>query len=252
MPDFITDNIFTHSAEDTCKYVTLSEFEEDFIIGCHIDVLAMPEDVDDVKENEILENPDLAIKIGTISGYLLLYYEMEKNNIDIHEACDAENADLEFVCSALMENDGPLEVNPGANVFYIHEIELEKEYDTEEVHEFIATKLYKIILAHYHVEPEILVYYPRPLPYDTRYEDIKKELTRNAYSEYLARREGKIEDDDKPHLVLSEDQVKIVMGMREEGYTYPEGAKDLPLWDKYQAAGFSEWKNTRVLYKIIQ
>ena len=73
-----------------------------------------------------------------------------------------------------------------------------------------------------------------------------------TYSEYLARREGRIEDDDKPHLVLSEDQVKIVMGMREEGYTYPESAKDLPLWDKYLSAGFSEWKDTRVLYKIIQ
>lgn len=177
---------------------------------------------------------------------------MEKNGVDIHDACDAENADLEFVCSALMEDEGPLEMNPGANTFYIHEIDLEKEYDTNDIQKFLVERLHKILLSHYHVEPEILIYYPRPLPYDTRYEDLKKAIARTAYSEFLARKEGKIIDDDKPHLILSEDQARLVMGMREEGYTYPEGAKDLPLWDKYLSAGFCEWKNTRVLYKIIQ
>lgn len=61
MPQFSIENIFTYSEDSICNYITLSEYDEDFIIECQIDVLAMPDEVDDAKEIEILRNPDQAI-----------------------------------------------------------------------------------------------------------------------------------------------------------------------------------------------
>ena len=105
----------------------------------------------------------------------------------------------------------------------------------------------------------MMIYYPRPLPYDTRLMDIQKAIASETVSQVLARN-AKLEaiqedptidsdyDNEEPHLALSQDQINMVMGKRVEGDSYPESAKDLPLWGYYEFAGFSEWKNTRALY----
>lgn len=204
------------------------------------------------------------MRIGTIEGYLILSEEIERRGYNLYDMCDEINADLEYVISALCESGGVMQahnITRPLNIFYIHEVEFENEEFRDMMLTDILIELPDIMFSHTNILPEMMIYYPRPLPYDTRLMDIQKAIASETVSQVLARN-AKLEaiqedptidsdyDNEEPHLALSQDQINMVMGKRVEGDSYPESAKDLPLWGDYEFAGFSEWKNTRVLYSI--
>lgn len=49
---------------------------------------------------------------------------------------------------------------------------------------------------------------------------------------------------------LDEDELKLIMGRRHSGSSYPEEAKDCKEYAFYESNGFEEAGNSRLLYKI--
>ena len=193
----------------------------------------------------------------------ILGEEIERRGYNLYDMCDEINADLEYVISALCESGGVMQahdIHRPLNIFYIHEVEFENEEFRDMLLTDILINLPDIMFSHTNILPEMMIYYPRPLPYDNRMKELQNAIAVETSTQLRARMEklkAMEEDptidsdyDDEPQLALSKDQINILMGKRVEGDSYPEAAKDLPLWGDYEFAGFSEWKNTRVLYNL--
>ena len=248
-------DVFTYSIDHTSHSFEYEDinYESDYIKYYSIGIFGIPHGLSEEEEDRMFSDPDKAVRIGTIEGYLILSEEI-----------DEINADLEYVISALCESGGVMQahdIHRPLNIFYIHEVEFENEEFRDMLLTDILIDLPDIMFSHTNILPEMMIYYPRPLPYDTRLMDIQKAIASETVSQVLARN-AKLEaiqedptidsdyDNEEPHLALSQDQINMVMGKRVEGDSYPESAKDLPLWGYYELAGFSEWKNTRVLYNF--
>ena len=79
---------------------------------------------------------------------------------------------------------------------------------------------------------------------------MEKKLAARAYSDVIDRNFNG-NSSDEPHLIMSRNQFNIIAGRRRDGQSYPEVAKDMTLWERYEECGFEEWLNTRVMYKMI-
>ena len=259
-------DVFTYSIDPSRHSLEYEDinFESDYIKYYSIGIFGIPHGLSEEEEDNIFSDPEKAVRIGTIEGYLILGEEIERRGYNLYDMCDEINADLEYVISALCESGGVMQahnITRPLNIFYIHEVEFENEEFRDMMLTDILIELPDIMFSHTNILPEMMIYYPRPLPYDTRLMDIQKAIASETVSQFLARN-AKLEaiqedptidsdyDNEEPHLALSQDQINMVMGKRVEGDSYPESAKDLPLWGDYEFAGFSEWKNTRVLYSI--
>ena len=259
-------DVFTYSIDPSRHSLEYEDinFESDYIKYYSIGIFGIPHGLSEEEEDNIFSDPEKAVRIGTIEGYLILGEEIERRGYNLYDMCDEINADLEYVISALCESGGVMQahnITRPLNIFYIHEVEFENEEFRDMMLTDILIELPDIMFSHTNILPEMMIYYPRPLPYDTRLMDIQKAIASETVSQVLARN-AKLEaiqedptidsnyDNEEPHLALSQDQINMVMGKRVEGDSYPEAAKDLPLWGDYEFAGFSEWKNTRVLYSI--
>ena len=259
-------DVFTYSIDPSRHSLEYEDinFESDYIKYYSIGIFGIPHGLSEEEQDNIFSDPEKAVRIGTIEGYLILGEEIERRGYNLYDMCDEINADLEYVISALCESGGVMQahnITRPLNIFYIHEVEFENEEFRDMMLTDILIELPDIMFSHTNILPEMMIYYPRPLPYDTRLMDIQKAIASETVSQVLARN-AKLEaiqedptidsdyDNEEPHLALSQDQINMVMGKRVEGDSYPESAKDLPLWGYYELAGFSEWKNTRVLYSI--
>lgn len=259
-------DVFTYSIDPSRHSLEYEDinFESDYIKYYSIGIFGIPHGLSEEEEDNIFSDPEKAVRIGTIEGYLILGEEIERRGYNLYDMCDEINADLEYVISALCESGGVMQahnITRPLNIFYIHEVEFENEEFRDMMLTDILIELPDIMFSHTNILTEMMIYYPRPLPYDTRLMDIQKAIASETVSQVLARN-AKLEaiqedptidsdyDNEEPHLALSQDQINMVMGKRVEGDSYPESAKDLPLWGYYELAGFSEWKNTRVLYNF--
>ena len=259
-------DVFTYSIDPSRHSLEYEDinFESDYIKYYSIGIFGIPHGLSEEEEDNIFSDPEKAVRIGTIEGYLILGEEIERRGYNLYDMCDEINADLEYVISALCESGGVMQahnITRPLNIFYIHEVEFENEEFRDMMLTDILIELPDIMFSHTNILPEMMIYYPHPLPYDTRLMDIQKAIASETVSQVLARN-AKLEaiqedptidsdyDNEEPHLALSQDQINMVMGKRVEGDSYPESAKDLPLWGYYELAGFSEWKNTRVLYNF--
>ena len=246
------DEIFTYVDYKSRHSLGSDSFEESrYIFYCVIKILGIPAGTNSEQTQKMFENSDLAAEIGKIEGFMILAEEMEKRNIDIYDECDAIDADLEFVYSALSENNGPINLIEILNYFYIHEITISDEYYTDELFDDIVSELPEILFTHYNICPEMLIYYPQPLPFDNPLEDLERKIASAIHADNINRQlSGEPIDNDEPQLVLSQDQLNMVLGRRRTGYSYPKSAKNTEIWENYERNGFEEWLNTRVLYKL--
>ena len=258
-------DVFTYSIDHTSHSFEYEDinYESDYIKYYSIGIFGIPHGLSEEEEDRMFSDPDKAVRIGTIEGYLILSEEIERRGYNLYDMCDEINADLEYVISALCESGGVMQahdIHRPLNIFYIHEVEFENEEFRDMLLTDILINLPDIMFSHTNILPEMMIYYPRPLPYDNRMKELQNAIAVETSTQLRARMEklkAMEEDptidsdyDDEPQLALSKDQINILMGKRVEGDSYPEAAKDLPLWGDYEFAGFSEWKNTRVLYNF--
>ena len=244
------EEISAHELEDYADTIPIHSA----IVPVSIDIYQL----DDYPEEEI-EEP-IGERIGFVNGYLVLGRELEcMTPSDVHNRdaymnliCDDIDADLGYVISALLEDDGPLSLERtaiGVDHLYIDEIHLS---DTS-LMTSVLDALPEMVFMHLHVYPEIMSYYPAPLPHEVKkteeelaFEE-KAGLLQAAIAEQILT--GK-KDPEMPELALTEEQFRVVAGMRQYGDTYPAKFIDKKAWQPYLDAGFEEWKHTRVLYRF--
>lgn len=203
------------------------------------------------------------VKIGKMRGCLILCKQMIEEGWDPLEVCDESSGDLEYTISALSDEDGPLNMetgDPEQNVFYIHELQIEAEYDDELLKGRIIDELPGLIFSFLHVAPDILAFYPAPLEYtpdpvvEERYQilqDIAAQKIDSVIDSISKKQHGSNVFQFADAYRFSEDELKFVTRRRYSGSSYPDEAKDLKEYSFYQANGFEEAGNSRLLYKFV-
>ncbi len=227
---------------------------DDCIIWGVITFYGVPEDLPDDQMNEIYEgNYEKAIKIGEIFGCLIISKYMLDVGEDPLFVCDASSGDLEYVMSALSDAGGPLNMEPYQDVYYIHEIKIDGEYEPI-LKGKILDELPNIIFSLLHVSPDIVAFYPAPLEYTPdpaekeKYDRLQRIAAQKLDLALNPKENGNVINFASAYK-FSDDDLKMVTRRRYSGSSYPEEAKDLKEYAFYQAHGFEEAGNSRVLYK---
>ena len=199
-------------------------------------------------------------RCGLVSGTLVLGREIDCRTPDsvdrrdeyMNLLCDDMDADLGYVVSALLENDGPLSIEEtvcGIDHFYIDEVHAVDDALLPEILQVIP----EMVFRHLHVYPELLSYYPEPLPHGDLRTEQDKQFEENAKKTHAAIMEmifNGTYDKQNPQLTLTKEQMRVVQGMRQQGDSYPAEYIDKEHWETFLDAGFAEWNGTRVLYRF--
>lgn len=200
----------------------------------------IPDSFDEEKAEEAIFDSEVAVPLGTISGWMMLGEAIYRNGEMLSYIADAADEELEFAVSALLENNGPL--NSVVNYFHILNFEISDKNVIPEILENLSDMLF----THCHVYPDIISVYPEPREHhENLYDKINKDIAQIAYADIINRKENVT---DEPRLALSDEQINILLGKRNSGDIYSEQYKDHEKWDPFENAGFQEWQNTRVLF----
>jgi len=221
----------------------------------------VPQDAEDILY-DALDSGNYAdcIKIGVLSGHLILCKQMIADGYDPLTVCDDESADLEYVMSALVDKNGPLDEwtgDPLLDVLYIHELTVEESLQRQGLGSRLLQELPCLCKQLMHVVPDILAYYPAPLERGWHKESERDIALRNIAAERVAK--AIIPDHDmkkeNSNLVsfpdiyqFSDDEIKMIMGRRHSDSSYPEALKNERMIAFYQKNGFQELGDTRLLY----
>jgi len=220
------------------------DYTSTYLIPVHWSFWGVPSERDDVFINAV-DNNDYSgcIKLGTLSGELILCRQMIADGYDPLDVCDDKSADLEYTMSALVDEGGPLNEWTGdslLDVFYIDEIEIEEPFLNADMGSRLLQELPSLCLELLHVSPKILAYYPAPIRRDWRIKSEKEIALQNATA-------NKIE-----MYYPSDDEIKMLTGRRFSGSSYPEELKDYHIIDFYQKNGFQELGDSRLMYAYAE
>lgn len=105
-----------------------------------------------------------AVKIGDVSGCLILCKQLLDVGEDPLVVCRDIDAGLGYAISALSdEDDGPLSMDsgdPSLDVYYIRELKMEAGYDDPMLKSRIIAELPGLVFTFCHVAPDLLSFYP--------------------------------------------------------------------------------------------
>ena len=184
------------------------------------------------------------------------------------EICDDVDGDLEYTISALSDKDGPLNAETGdayQDVYYIDELKMETSYNDASLKSRIIEELPTLIFTLFHVTPDLLAFYPAPLEYTpdpskrAKYQALQGIAAQKIDSaiDAITTKGAKKQEDEKTLnfaavYQFSEDELNLIMRRRYSGSSYPKEAKDMKEYDFYEANGFQEAGDSRLLYKHIE
>ena len=201
--------------------------------------------------------------IGCIDGALVLGSEImqrqpfhiDKSDMFMNLICDDHSADLGFVVSALLKDNGPLSTEQtvfGCDHFYLDEVELEHPDFLPQ----ILRDLPEIVFRHLHVYPDVISYYPRPLPHEpkplTPKDQMFHKLAERTRTAVMMQMIHNKHDPKHPQIALAPEQLTLLRSIQENGTSYDKQYIDKALWQPFLDSGFAEWQNTRVLYRICE
>lgn len=228
---------------------------------CVIKLFGIPAGVEESVEEQIVEGEaEGAVHIATLTGFVILNDTILRKGLSPVLIADDHSGDLGYAIKALTEDGAPLsdelDLQLCTSLFYIYEFIFEEEYRDREFISKMIKKIPDLLLYTSYVYPDMLVYYPKPLPYEKdALVRAKEAFAALAAKEVIERmkqaRNGEYVDDGKPHLELGDEQLNIIMGSRNEGDSYPAAAIDRSEWELYESAGFREVGNSRLLYAWV-
>lgn len=87
-------------------YEETSEPYDSYIINCRMKIFGIPDCLTD-DEEEVIYGGEMggAVRIGTVTGLLILGGQAIKTGMDIYDICDYIDGYVEFIYSALCEGD---------------------------------------------------------------------------------------------------------------------------------------------------
>lgn len=271
--------VFAESNDDHHHMFSLEdegdqEIHDTCVLQSQIDFFGVDEDADeDFYEKIYVDDRSDLTKIGSVNGTLILYKEIEALGEDPLAICDDLDGDLEFTISALREKKGPLSIKKDSannNVFYIRDFVMMEEFaHDQKLKSKILQQLPEVIFALLHARPGILAYIPE-MPRSP--EQIKRDEERaRAFELVDINAEDYIpfsnpydfisdehsEDRQNPFdfgrvTRYSEDEINEMMGRRTDKVPYPEELKNREEFDFFEANGFMEAGETRLLYKKLK
>ena len=208
-----------------------------------------------------------AIKIGEMHGCLILCKQILDDGCDPLETCDDVDGDLEYTISALSDEAGPLNEKTGEayqDIYYIDALEMETGYDDESIKSKIIAELPSLIRDFFHVVPDLLAFYPSPLEYtlepnvEEKYQilgDLAAQKVDLALGTVMA---DKPKEQESSNILafagayeFSEDELNMVMRIRNSSSSYPEEVEDKEEYAFYESNGFEEAGESRLLYKQV-
>lgn len=212
-----------------------------------------------------------AIKIGSMYGCLILCKQILAQGQDPWDICDGESGDLEATIAALKREGCPLnddEGDPWQDVYYIHEWNMEKGYNSATLKSEILERLPKIILLLFHVKPDILAYFPTPLEYTPdpnlqarlqALEYYSREKLQAAFNSMghgdsasvTNTPESNIRSFGLAYKLSEKEQDELIEKIQSIG-AYPESAKRKREFSFFESNGFVEAGNSRLLFKISE
>lgn len=237
------DDAFDYDCHDSC------------IVWNRVTLYGVPSDLTDSQMEEIYQGSyQSAIKVGSIFGCLILCKQMVAMEQNPHMICDDVDSDLEYVISALGDHGEPLSSDLEQDIYYIHEFEMENEYNNVQLKTRILEELPGFIQMLFHVAPDIITYYPSPLEYipdpesEKRYEalqNIAKQKLDNITSDYsLESANDKVLSFGEAYQ-FTEDELNLVMRRRNSE------SSNRAEFDFYENNGFEESGNSRLLFKMV-
>ena len=267
------------------------ECDPDFVPSVSVMIRELSaSDVEFLENNETDDDDEFGTEVCTLRGWLVLAALMREHGYDPHDLCDEQSQDLEYCWSALNDES----ISPIANtfllsnVFYVDTIEIEPDYlpkndeteivvglladvirfvndavtrsnpeDEEEIDiDELENKSLDELLdfeEDYHID--VIAYYPRALPYDTRLQQMQTDIACGIVSSICAANAEKVyhpqesDEETKIEIRVAPELYLRAAGMRVSGDTYPESAKNREEWDLLESAGWYECGNSRLLYK---
>ena len=230
------------------------------LIWCQMIFYGIPFELSDTQTGRIYDGDyQDCVKIGELSGCLILCKQIINNGFEPWDICDASDGDLVYTISALSSGDGPLNVETGGpeqDVFYIHEFQIEPRCDDKVLKGRILNELPKLILMFLHVKPDIIAFYPAPLEYSP--DPVEQERYLVIMNIAFQKIDSTV-DEKQSHgdnvlkfasaYQFSEDDLNFISRYRDS--SYPDEKKDQEEFSFYQAHGFLEAGNSRLLYKIV-
>lgn len=239
------------------------------VIWNNIVFYGIPFDLSDEQMNRIYEeNYSDAIRIGEMHGCMILCKQILDDGCDPLEICDDIDGDLEYTVSALSDEGGPLHAETGdayQDIYYIDALKMETGYNTASIKSKIVNELPSLIRAFFHVVPDLLAFYPEPLEYslepnvEAKYQilgDLAAQKIDIALGEVSA---ADLEKQESNNIInfagayqFSEDELNVVMNRRHSSSSYPEEVKDRKEYTFYEANGFEEAGDSRLLYKDVR
>lgn len=98
-------------------------------------------------------------KIGTVSGHLILTSQIVQDGYDPVSICDDISEEIGYVMSVMTKPSGPHNtVSSDENILYIHDIEMESNYQTPELKSRIIRELPWLCMKFLHIRPEVIAY----------------------------------------------------------------------------------------------
>jgi len=205
---------------------------------------------------------DRAVKLGSLFGCMIFCKQILSQGEDPYTVCDDLNGDLEYVMSALRDSEQPLDTDPEQDIFYIHQFEMEKDYNSIPLKARILRELPGLVLTFLHALPDIIAFFPSPLVYELDPEvearkDAMLNIVRQKLNGCFKKSEQNGEKDDKliqfgERYQFTEDEMNLAMRRRYSDSSYPECAKDKLEFDFYKANGFEVAGNSRLLYALVE
>lgn len=258
-----TNNIFDLDGDH------YSPFHEDYILGTQFIIYGLPKELSEDQVEDFYEgDKSNLIQIGKISGYLILSEEILNQGEDPLMLCDDISGDLQFAISVLQDDHGPLNEFLGnlyQNVYYIDKFEMENIYKSDDnLKSKIISLFPDVIFSLLHVGPGILAY----IPMRTHDEEAKKPDERATALHHIVSqkinaipffKEDESTGEDANNNVidfgknykLSEEEIDMVIGRRVDESAYPEEYKNIDEFNFYEANGFEEIGDSRLLYKEV-
>ena len=247
---FNIDSPYPDECQDTC------------IVWNTIDYYGVPYDAPEGLFEELDSGQfDGAIKIGSISGCIILCKEIDRLGFDPVEICDDADQDLEYVLSAMSDKGAPFDAEESLeyeDVYYIHQFNMADGYNTPELKSAILEQLPNLVLKIYHIFPGYITFYPSP----EEYEIDKNEIIRNKKLQQLSVRkiDAALGNSEVAENVIdfaqsyefSDDELKEIMRRRVPGKSYPAEAKNKAEFNFYESIGFEEIGDSRLLCKAVE
>lgn len=238
--------IIAEHSERLCADIDYCDSVSDYIVYCDIDFYGYTEEYEEL---DIYEYKEKRIPLGKITGYLILCSLMSKMGEDPYTVCDDYCAELEMVMSIITNHNN---IYIDDDIFYIEDNTIVADSFAE-----IMNQLPYVLMKHYHSYPKMIVYYPEPLPFETEKPMIykaKEQMAQIIARDIMAQNigdESHNSENCNVQLVLDEEQQNYILGRWNDYNVYPESAKDLAEFERYEKVGFSEMRGQRLLYRVM-